>query len=101
MSFQKMPFEATQPPFGSSEINWVITLQINGANLRRKSLPLFGFLATRDNRVAKKPLKTNPPPQRCAGEGGRGEGRLQRSNPGKESLFIPVYFLKFHQFAFA
>ena len=43
-----------------SRINWIIVSYINGVNLRSKPLPLFGFLATRWSRVAKKPLKTNP-----------------------------------------
>jgi len=63
--------------------------------LRRKPLPLSGFLATRDNRVAKKPLKTNPPPRRCAGEGAGWRGDCNAVTLEKRAFLYPFIFLNF------
>ena len=63
-----------------SKIIWVISATDQRRQFAAEISPFLVFwhalCAPRVPRVAKKPLKTNPPPSRCAGEGGRGVGAI-------------------------
>ena len=75
-----------------SKINWVIAPQINGANLRKQPLSLFGFLA-RAVRAAGQPRRQKTSKNQSQGAGGRGD--FNAVTLEKRVFLCPFIFLNF------